>query len=129
MIKLQFAYWDGTNNHFTLTVTKATSVEEFLVKAIEMLHKHTPDLKSACTGSMMCVKDNIILPHDATFYDFLLHNASGLRGPLIRLSEEGEVWEDTGLLVKILERKWYDKNKHIFPANLWEIYDPLKHSN
>ena len=27
---------------------------------------------------------------------------------------------------KVLERHWYDKNKHIFPASRWEVYDPTK---
>lgn len=26
----------------------------------------------------------------------------------------------------MVERHWYDRNKHIFPANRWEIYDPEK---
>ena len=27
---------------------------------------------------------------------------------------------------KIVERHWYERNKHIFPASRWEIYDPQK---
>ena len=27
---------------------------------------------------------------------------------------------------KVVERHWYDKNKHIVPASRWEIYDPTK---
>ena len=23
-----------------------------------------------------------------------------------------------------MERRWYERNKHIFPASRWEIYDP-----
>lgn len=25
---------------------------------------------------------------------------------------------------KVLDRRWYERNKHIFPASRWEIYDP-----
>lgn len=25
---------------------------------------------------------------------------------------------------KVVERRWYERNKHIFPASRWEIYDP-----
>ena len=28
---------------------------------------------------------------------------------------------DTG---KVAERRWYERNKHIFPASRWEVYDP-----
>ncbi|KAF4693806.1 Protein fam50a [Perkinsus olseni] len=27
---------------------------------------------------------------------------------------------------KIVDRKWYEENKHVFPANKWEPYDPTK---
>jgi protein FAM50 len=26
----------------------------------------------------------------------------------------------------VVERHWYERNKHIFPASRWEIYDPEK---
>lgn len=27
-------------------------------------------------------------------------------------------------LTKVVDRRWYEKNKHIFPASVWEQYDP-----
>jgi len=27
---------------------------------------------------------------------------------------------------KVVERSWYERNKHIFPASRWEVYDPAK---
>jgi len=29
-------------------------------------------------------------------------------------------------LGKIIERKWYERNRHIFPASQWEVFDPAK---
>jgi hypothetical protein len=26
--------------------------------------------------------------------------------------------------VQVVERHWYERNKHIFPASRWEIFDP-----
>ena len=28
------------------------------------------------------------------------------------------------IIGKIAERRWYERNKHIFPASRWELYDP-----
>lgn len=28
--------------------------------------------------------------------------------------------------VQVVERHWYERNKHIFPASRWEIFDPEK---
>jgi hypothetical protein len=27
---------------------------------------------------------------------------------------------------KVVERSWYQRSKHIFPASRWEVYDPDK---
>ena len=27
---------------------------------------------------------------------------------------------------KVVDRHWYNRNKHIFPASRWETYDPDK---
>jgi protein FAM50 len=29
-------------------------------------------------------------------------------------------------LTKVVDRRWYEKNKHIFPASTWEDFDPKK---
>lgn len=29
-------------------------------------------------------------------------------------------------LTKVVDRRWYEKNKHIFPASTWEDFDPTK---
>lgn len=28
------------------------------------------------------------------------------------------------IIGKVVERRWYERNKHIFPASRWELYDP-----
>ncbi|KAL3614004.1 hypothetical protein CASFOL_042078 [Castilleja foliolosa] len=46
------------------------------------------------------------------FYELIVNKARGKSGP----SHAG----------KVVERHWYEKNKHIFPASRWEIYDPTR---
>lgn len=29
-------------------------------------------------------------------------------------------------LTKVVDRRWYERNKHIFPASLWHEYEPGK---
>lgn len=40
----------------------------------------------------------------------------------------GMVMGHCGVLlnVQVVERHWYERNKHIFPASRWEIFDPEK---
>ena len=29
-------------------------------------------------------------------------------------------------VTKVVDRRWYERNKHIFPASVWEEFDPGK---
>lgn len=29
-------------------------------------------------------------------------------------------------LTKVVDRRWYEKNKHIYPASTWEDFDPTR---
>ena len=42
----------------------------------------------------------------------------------LRLLGDARVEKDESHPGKVVERRWYDRNKHIFPASRWEIYDP-----
>lgn len=77
---------------------------------------------------------DLILPHHFTFYDFILNKARGKSGPLfhfdvhddVRLAADATVEKDESHAGKVVERHWYEKNKHMFPASRWEVYDPKK---
>jgi protein FAM50 len=40
------------------------------------------------------------------------------------LRNDATIEKDESHPGKVCERRWYEKNKHIFPASRWEIYDP-----
>jgi len=42
----------------------------------------------------------------------------------VRLLGDASVEKDESHAGKVVERSWYNRNKHIFPASRWEIYDP-----
>ena len=64
-----------------------------------------------------------------TFYDFIVNKARGKSGPLfnfdvhddIRLLADASVEKDESHAGKVVERSWYQRNKHIFPASRWEV--------
>jgi protein FAM50 len=37
-----------------------------------------------------------------------------------------EGYNDDPNLTKVVDRRWYERNKHIFPASVWEEFDPTK---
>ncbi|KAF1974970.1 XAP5-domain-containing protein [Bimuria novae-zelandiae CBS 107.79] len=42
------------------------------------------------------------------------------------LDEQLEGFSDDPTLTKVVDRRWYERNKHIFPASVWEEYKPEK---
>lgn len=34
--------------------------------------------------------------------------------------------DDDPTLTKVVDRRWYERNKHIYPASMWQEFDPEK---
>lgn len=51
--------------------------------------------------------------------------APSTHDPLARpANEELEGGDKDATLTKVVDRRWYERNKHIFPASLWHEYEP-----
>lgn len=65
-----------------------------------------------------------------TFYDFIINKARGKSGPLfnfdvhddVRLLADATKEKDESHAGKVVERSYYQRNKHIFPASRWEVW-------
>ena len=56
--------------------------------------------------------------------DFTFSPSLGWYVTDVRLVNDSRVEKDESHPGKICERHWFERNKHIFPASRWEIYDP-----
>ncbi|KAM8965356.1 LOW QUALITY PROTEIN: protein FAM50A [Sarcophilus harrisii] len=142
-IEITFSYWDGSGHRRTVMMKKGNSIHQFLQKALVILRKDFSELRSVGVEQLMYIKEDLILPHHRSFYDFIVTKARGksaagpLSGPLfnfdmhddVRLLNDGTVEKDESHAGKVVLRSWYDKNRHIFPASRWEPYDPEKKWN
>ncbi|XP_057656253.1 protein FAM50 homolog [Diorhabda carinulata] len=133
-IDITFSYWDGSGHRRTVRVKKGNSIYQFLQKVLELLRREFSELKTVMADQLMYVKEDLILPHHYTFYDFIVTKARGKSGPLfqfdvhddIRLLSDASIEKEDSHAGKVLLRSWYERNKHIFPASRWEPYDPTK---
>ncbi|KAL4762524.1 XAP5, circadian clock regulator-domain-containing protein [Aspergillus foveolatus] len=94
---------------------------------------------------LMLVKGDVIIPHHYELYYFIANSvpsfssAGGLLfdysnkpppppptdDPLYRPSnDELEGNDKDPTLTKVVDRRWYERNKHIFPASLWREFEP-----
>lgn len=79
------------------------------------------------------VKDDVLLPQALSFYELIVSEARGagpapavMFKPPSAKASEGEQKEGRHAC-KVVERHWYERNKHIFPANRWEPFDADVH--
>ncbi|KAH9380435.1 hypothetical protein HPB48_019998 [Haemaphysalis longicornis] len=133
-IEITFSYWDGSGHRRVVRMKKGNSIYQFLQKCLELLRKDFYELRAVTADQLMYVKEDLIIPHHYTFYDFIVTKARGKSGPLfaydaredVRLTNDASVEKEESHAGKVLLRSWYERNKHIFPASRWEPYDPAR---
>ncbi|PNF31339.1 FAM50-like protein [Cryptotermes secundus] len=75
-IDITFSYWDGSGHRRTVRMKKGSSMYQFLQKCLELLRKEFSELKTVTADQLMYVKEDLILPHHNTFYDFIVSKVS-----------------------------------------------------
>ncbi len=138
-LEITYSYWDGSGHRRNCKIKKGDTVGDFLEVARADLARDFRELKnsvvSVASDALLYVKEDLILPHDISFYDLIATKARGKSGPLFRFDVKDDirvgaidvrVEKDESHPGKVVERSWYEKHKHIFPASRWEVFDPLK---
>ena len=134
-LQITYSYWDGTGHRREIIVKKGNTIGIFLAAVQKTLSKEFKELASSSSDALIYVKEDLMIPQDITFYDLIATSARGKSGPLFNFDVKDDirvgaidsrVEKDESHPGKIVERRWYDRNKHIFPASRWEVYDPRK---
>ncbi|ORY37032.1 XAP5 protein [Rhizoclosmatium globosum] len=134
-IQITYSYWDGSGHRTSLAIKKGATIAEFLAAA----KAQWDELRGVNVDNLIFVKEDLIIPHVSslfsyTFYDFIINKVRGKSGPLfafdvqedVRLIGDASVETEETHAGKVVQRGWYEKNKHIFPASRWELFDPSK---
>ncbi|XP_078286347.1 protein FAM50A [Rhinoraja longicauda] len=103
-IEITFSYWDGSGHRRTVKMKKGNTIQQFLQKGLEILRKDFSELRSAGVEQLMYIKEDLIIPHHHTFYDFIVTKARGKSGPLFSF----DVHED----VRLLSDATVEKDEH-----------------
>jgi protein FAM50 len=130
-LAITYSYWDGTGHRREATVQKGATIGRFLEAARADLAKEFPELRATSASALMYVKEDLILPPGLTFYELIQTGARGKSGPLfvfdvrddVRLSHDARVEREDSHPGKVVDKRWYEKNKHQFPYNRWELFN------
>ncbi|EWC45487.1 hypothetical protein DRE_00886 [Drechslerella stenobrocha 248] len=145
-ISIPFVFYDGTNvPGGECKMKKGEAVWLFLERARRtrgLWHRVSVD-------DLMFVRGEIIIPHHYEFYYFIVNGTVGPHGKLFDYPsaltlKDGKIDNSAGpkdkdgkekkndrppddpTMTKVVDRRWYERNKHIFPASMWETFDPNK---
>nr|CAD1840740.1 unnamed protein product [Ananas comosus var. bracteatus] len=124
--------WNGHRR--VIQVRKGDTIGEFLRAVQQQLAPEFREVRTTSVENLLYVKEDLIIPHQHSFYELIINKARGKSGPLfhfdvhedVRTIADATIEKDESHAGKVVERHWYEKNKHIFPASRWEIYDPTK---
>ncbi|KAK3290549.1 XAP5, circadian clock regulator-domain-containing protein [Chaetomium fimeti] len=109
------------------------------------------DWARVSVDDLMLVRGTMIIPQHYEFYFFIINKTMGTNNkPLFDYSTEAtptqptaagpsaagisrapgiselEGVSDDPTITKVVDRRWYQRNKHIYPANVWQTFDPEK---
>lgn len=133
-LQITYSYWDGTGHRRAIQVRKGDKMGDFLRAVQQQLAPEFREVRTTSVENLLYVKEDLIIPHQHSFYELIVNKARGKSGPLfhfdvhedVRTTADATIEKDESHAGKVVERHWYEKNKHIFPASRWEIYDPTK---
>jgi protein FAM50 len=131
-LQIVYSFWDGTGHRRRLTVRRGDTIGQFLKAAREQLAPQFRELRAVGADALLFVKEDVILPPHHTFHDLIASKARGKSGPLHEfgvaedLRAEGDARQESRDVHagKVVERHWYERNKHVHPYSRWEVWDP-----
>lgn len=114
-IEITYSYWDGSGHRRQALMKKGNTVSQFLHKCIETLRREFNDLKVVTVDQLMYVKEDLIIPHHYSFYDFIVTKARGKSGPLfnfnvkddVRMINDASIEKEESHAGKVCLRSWY----------------------
>jgi protein FAM50 len=130
LVNITYSYWDGSGHRRALRCKKGTTIGRFLGMVVTQFK----ELRNVGSDDLMFIKEDLIIPHHYSFYDFIVSKARGKSGPLfnfevvedVRLVSDAKKEKEDAHAAKVVERRWYERNRHIFPASRWVTFDPKK---
>lgn len=74
VVKITCSYWDGTGHRRIIRCKKGTTIGRFLGIA----QTEFKDLRNTSADALMFIKEDLIIPHHYSFYDFIVAKARGV---------------------------------------------------
>ncbi|GJN34475.1 hypothetical protein PR202_gb23138 [Eleusine coracana subsp. coracana] len=100
------SYWDGTGHRRNIQVRKGDTIGEFLRAVQQQLAPEFREVRTTSVENLLYVKEDLIIPHQHSFYELIINKARGKSGPLFHF----DVHEDVRTIADATKEKdehWY----------------------
>lgn len=113
-LEITYSYWDGTGHHRKVIVKKGNTIGEFLEKVQQICQEFSRSI-SGSAENLLYIKEDLIIPHDITFYDLIVTKTRGKSGPLFHFDVhdhiqmgaiDNRIEKDESHPGKVVERRW-----------------------
>ena len=119
--ELHYSFWDGSGLRKQLILKKGCTIDALLSSCRQQLLNEVPELRAVSPSSLLFVIQGKIIPHHLTLYDIMeVRCPKDPRVPLIALGRHSAGDDHP---VRVVERRWLERNKHIYPFSVWEDLD------
>ena len=121
-LKIVYSFWDGAGHRGEAVVKQGDTVGQFLRHVLEAFPR---ELRGTDREGLVYVKEDVVLPHDLTFYELIATKARGKSGPLfdfgvsddVRMQNDVREERVDSHAGKCLTRNYLERNKNFFPYN------------
>ncbi|CAD6224057.1 unnamed protein product [Miscanthus lutarioriparius] len=90
-LSITYSYWDGTGHRRVIQVRKGDSIGEFLSAVQQQLAPEFREVRTTSVENQLYVKEDLIIPHQHSFYELIINKARGKSGPLFHFDVHEDV--------------------------------------
>lgn len=89
---------------------------------LEQVKNMNKELKTTSTNELMFIQNKYIISQHHTLYELLISDEQR-KTPLLEFNKTPNLENEEESITKLVERKWFDKHRHVYPYNKWLVYD------
>eukprot|EP00252_Welwitschia_mirabilis_P023981 TRINITY_DN693_c0_g1_i1.p1 TRINITY_DN693_c0_g1~~TRINITY_DN693_c0_g1_i1.p1 ORF type:complete len:292 (-),score=66.58 TRINITY_DN693_c0_g1_i1:696-1571(-) len=90
-LEITYSYWDGAGHRRVIQVRKGDTIADFLRAVQQQLASEFREIRTASVENLLYVKEDLIIPHQHSFYELIVNKARGKSGPLFHFDVHEDI--------------------------------------
>merc|ERR1712154_277813 len=90
-LDVTYSHWDGSGHRRCVKCKVGDTIGKFLEYVRKDLAEEFREMKNVSCDALIYVKEDLMIPHDITFYDLIVTKARGKSGPLFHFDVHHDV--------------------------------------